>query len=225
MRYILAPSILAADFTNLGQQIRETERAGAGYLHVDVMDGMFVPSISFGQPLVKSIRACSSQTFDVHLMVQDPERYIPDFAEAGADIITVHAEATKHLDRTLGQIRQAGCRAGLALNPATPLNILDYVYDKVDMVLLMSVNPGFGSQKFIPAILGKIRRLRQELQRMGLEKDIEVDGGVNGDTIGGVLEAGANVIVAGSAVFRGDIGKNVKDLCGFLQEYESRQAQ
>lgn len=196
----------------LGEQIREADEAGADYIHIDVMDGMFVPSISFGMPVVSSIRRATGKLFDVHMMVQDPERYLKDFAACGADSITVHAECCRHLDRTLQEIRELGLRAGVALNPATPLSYLDYVLDKTDMVLLMTVNPGFGGQAFIESSLEKIRTLRQRLDAQGLETDIEVDGGINRKTLPRVLEAGANVIVAGSAVFGGDIRKNVKEL-------------
>ncbi len=193
----IAPSILSADFAAMGEAVVNLEQWGADYVHVDVMDGTFVPNISFGQEMVRALRKRTELPLDVHLMVDRPERYTAEFVQAGADIVTVHAEATVHLQRTLAGIRQAGAKAGVVLNPATSLTALEYVLDDVDMVLLMSVNPGFGGQSFIPAVLGKIRRLRE----MAPDLDIEVDGGVGPKNIAPVLEAGANVIVAGSAVF------------------------
>ena len=201
MEYVLSPSILAADFGRLAEQIKITEENGAKYLHLDVMDGVFVPSISFGMPVIKSIRKYSSQVFDVHLMIENPERYLDDFKVAGADIITVHAEATKHLHRTVTAIKELGLKAGVSLNPATPLSAIELVLSEVDMVLIMSVNPGFGGQKFIPFTLDKIRKLRE----MAPDIDIEVDGGVNKDNVAELVRAGANVLVAGTAVFGGDI--------------------
>lgn len=206
MEYILSPSILAADFGRLSEQIKITEENGAKYLHLDVMDGTFVPSISFGMPVIKSLRKCSGQVFDVHLMIENPERYLEDFKDAGADIITVHAEATKHLHRTVTRIKEIGLKAGVSLNPATPLSAIEYVLSEVDMVLIMSVNPGFGGQKFIPFTLDKIRKLRE----MSSDIDIEVDGGVNKDNVAELVKAGANVLVAGTAVFGGDIAENTK---------------
>ena len=213
----LSPSILSADFSKLGEQINLLDEAGAQYVHIDVMDGMFVPSISFGLPVIKSIRSCTDRIFDVHLMIEEPARYINEFAEAGADIITVHAEACKHLDRTVEMIKEKELIAGVALNPSTPLSAIEYVLPKVDMVLIMTVNPGFGGQQFIPYTLQKIKDLKDLLKKTGNKADIEVDGGIKTDNVRQVLEAGANIIVAGSAVFSGDIGKNVNDFLEILE--------
>lgn len=212
----LSPSILAADFSKLGEQIHELDEAGAQYVHIDVMDGMFVPSISFGMPLMKSIRPCTDRIFDVHLMIEEPVRYIDDFAEAGADLITVHAEACKHLDRTIEAIKEKGLLAGVAINPATPLSAIEWVLPKVDMVLIMTVNPGFGGQKLIPYTLDKVRALRAMIEKADLKTDIEVDGGINLENVTEAMDAGANIIVAGSAVFRGDVGENVERFLNIL---------
>lgn len=207
----LAPSILSADFSRLGEDLSTVEKNGVKMLHIDVMDGMFVPSISLGFPVIESIRKNSKMIFDVHLMIKEPERYVERFSKSGADIITVHAEACLHLHRTLCQIKQLEKKCGVALNPATPLSVLDYVLEDVDMVLLMTVNPGFGGQSFIPAMYEKIRTLREQITTKNLPVDIEVDGGIKVSNTKEVLEAGANVLVAGSAVFEGDIKDNVKE--------------
>ncbi|MDY5113326.1 MAG: ribulose-phosphate 3-epimerase [Bilifractor sp.] len=219
--YRLSPSILSADFSKLGEQVRILEDAGAPWLHIDVMDGQFVPPVSFGDVVIRSIRPVSKMFFDVHLMVTEPDRFVDDYAKAGADMFTVHAEACAHLDRTLQHIHESGMKAGVALNPATPLQVLDYVLDKVDMVLIMTVNPGYGGQKYIPSMTAKIRDLRRKLDEAGYQDlPIEVDGGINASTIDTVLDAGASVIVAGSAVFRDDIAKNASDLMKRIHEKE-----
>lgn len=207
----LSPSILSADFSRLGEQIKELDEAGAQYVHIDVMDGMFVPSISFGMPVIRAIRGCSDRIFDVHLMIEEPGRYIADFAEAGADLITVHAESCKHLDRTIESIKERGLLAGVALNPATPVSAISCLLEKVDMVLIMTVNPGFGGQKLIPYTIDKVRELKQLLDEKGLKTDIEVDGGINLSNVRDVMEAGANIIVAGSAVFNGNVTENTEN--------------
>ena len=206
----LAPSILAADFNILGEQISLLEKAGVHYLHLDVMDGKFVPSISFGMPLIASIRKNSKLIFDVHLMIEEPIRYLEEFKAAGADIITVHAEACAHLHRTVTKIKELGLLAGVSINPATPLNVLEYVLNDVDMILIMTVNPGYGGQSFIENTLTKVVDLKEMIIKSGRKIDIEVDGGITINNVDQVLQAGANVIVSGTSVFRGDIVENIE---------------
>jgi ribulose-phosphate 3-epimerase len=208
----IAPSILSADFSNLYEDVSKVERAGAELLHIDVMDGHFVPNITIGPLVVDSLRSKSNLIFDVHLMIENPDLYISDFVKAGADIISVHAEACPHLHRSIQNIKENGAKAAVALNPATPLEVLEYVIDDLDMVLLMSVNPGFGGQKFIPSVLGKIQKLRKLIQDKNRNIDIQVDGGVKLDNLKEIVLAGANVIVAGSAVFgSSDVEGTIKE--------------
>jgi ribulose-phosphate 3-epimerase len=209
----IAPSILAGDFARLAEEVKKVEVAGAPYLHIDVMDGHFVPNITIGPPVVAAIRSCTNLTLDVHLMVSAPERYLGDFARAGADILTVHAEACTHLHRTLSAIKESGRKTGVALNPATPPQAIEYVLDLLDVVLVMTVNPGFGGQRFIPSMLPKITYIRNLLERNNLHAEIEVDGGINPETAAAAVRYGASILVAGSAVFAsGDPIKAVEDL-------------
>lgn len=217
---ILAPSMLSADFKELGKEIRTIEKNGAKYLHFDVMDGIFVPSISFGMPVLESIRPGTSLVCDAHLMITEPIRYIEAFAKAGADLITIHLEACEDVEATIAKIRECGCKVGISICPETPVSSLKDLVDKVDMVLVMSVHPGFGGQKFIPESLDKIRELKTMLDAKGLDVDIQVDGGIYTTNVAEVIEAGANIIVAGSAVFKGDTAQNTIDMMEILKKYE-----
>ena len=220
MNYILAPSILAADFNNLGEEMKKTERNGALYIHFDVMDGMFVPSISFGMPVLKSIHDTTEQIMDAHLMVQEPIRYIEAFKEAGADIVTIHLEACENVEETIAKIRECGMKVGLSICPETSEKEVEHLLSKVDMLLVMSVHPGFGGQKFIPESLDKILAIRKMITEQGLNVDIQVDGGIYLTNVREVLDAGANIIVAGSAVFNGDAAQNTKEFMEILKSYE-----
>ena len=220
MNYVLSPSILAADFKVLGQEMKKTEENGAAYIHFDVMDGMFVPSISFGMPVLASIHDATEQFMDAHLMVQEPIRYVEAFQKAGADYVTVHLEACEDVKTTLDKIHACGMKAGLAVNPETDVKELVPYLEDVEMILIMSVQPGFGGQKFIPESLDKIREVRAMLNEKNLETDIQADGGIYVENVREVLDAGANVIVAGSAVFRGDAGENTAKFMEILKSYE-----
>ena len=216
----LAPSILSADFSRLAEQVNEIEKAGAHLIHVDVMDGHFVPNITFGAPVMKSLLGKTGIPFDVHLMIENPDMYIADFVTENTEYITVHQEACIHLHRTIQNIRSHGVKAGVSINPATPVCMIEEVLSDVDMVLVMSVNPGFGGQKFIPESLDKIREARKMITDQGLSVDIQVDGGIYQTNVKEVLDAGANIIVAGSAVFKGDPAENTKAMMEILKTYE-----
>ena len=218
MKCILSPSILSADFTVLGEQIHQTEEAGAAYLHYDVMDGIFVPSISFGMPVLKSIKKATNQFMDVHLMITEPIRYIDEFVASGADLITIHYEACKDVRATIQKIKEAGVKVGISICPETPAEVLDAYLPDVDMVLIMTVHPGFGGQKLIPEALDKVKEVRMKLDNLGLKTDIQVDGGIYTANVREALNAGANIIVAGSAVFKGNPSENIKEFMEIFKE-------
>lgn len=220
---ILSPSMLSADFKNLGAQLGLLEELGVPYLHVDVMDGAFVPSISFGMPVIKSIRSSCNMIFDVHLMVEEPIRYIDDFVTAGADIITVHAEACKHLDRTVNKIKEKGVGCGIALCPATPVSVIQHLLPYLDLVLIMTVNPGFGGQSLIPYTVDKVKELKAIKDENGYKFNLSVDGGINDDTLTSVLDAGANVVVIGSALFGDELKKNTLKYMEVLKRYAAEE--
>lgn len=222
--YVLAPSLLSANYMAMGEDLKTIRRAGGRQVHVDIMDGRFVPSINFGIPLVGALRKETDLILDVHLMVEDPDRYVEEFARAGADIITVHAEACTHLHRTIQHIKSMGKRAGAALNPATPAAALSCVLEDLDLVLVMSVNPGFGGQKYIPYSTEKLKELKEIRKKRGLSFDIEVDGGVNLANAKEIMAAGANMLVAGSAVFSGDLEDNIRQFLTCMEEMESGQS-
>lgn len=217
---ILAPSMLAADFKELGKEIRTIEENGAEYLHFDVMDGIFVPNISFGIPVLASIRPCTKMVCDAHLMITEPIRYVEAFVKAGADLITIHLEACGDVQATIDKIRECGVKVGISICPDTPVSSLEKWVDKVDMVLIMSVHPGFGGQSFIPTSLDKIRELKAMIDRKGLDVDIQVDGGIGLGNVEEVVKAGANIIVAGSSVFKNDVGANTRAMLEIMKKYE-----
>lgn len=225
MDYYIAPSLLSADFGRLAEEVGAVEKAGADLLHVDVMDGRFVPNITIGPPVVAAIKRCARLPLDVHLMIVEPEKYIEAFADAGADVLTVHAEATPHLQRAVARVRELGKKAGVSLNPSTSLSAIEWVLTDIDMVLIMSVNPGFGGQEYLPSMTGKIELLRSQLVRSGLSVDIEVDGGIKTDNVAEVVRAGANVIVSGSGIFKTkDYGKTISEMRNNIRKAVSASA-